>query len=156
MNINITLLGQVISFALLICLTRFMIWPKLQGALETREKTIADGLAAAEQGKQSLQQAQTTVAAQLDEAKNSAAQIIEQAEKRAAQIVDDAKGKAQAEGSRIIDSAKSEIAKEVEAAKSVLRAQVADMAIAGAEQILQREVDKRTNRDILDKLATEI
>jgi F-type H+-transporting ATPase subunit b len=156
MNINFTLIAQAIAFAILIWFTVKFVWPPLLGAIEKRQKEIADGLAAAQEGKISLEIAEKKSAQSLGEAKQKAAEIISQAEKRASEILEDAKNQARDEGDRIILNAKSEIDQEVNRAKESLRAQVSSLAITGAEKILLKEIDKKVHSDMLNKLAKEL
>ena len=156
MNINFTLIAQAIAFAILIWFTVKFIWPPLLGAIEKRQKEIADGLAAAQEGKASLEIAGKKSAQSLGEAKQKGAEIISQAEKRASEILEDAKNQAQEEGDRIILGAKAEIDQEVNRAKETLREQVSSLAIAGAEKILLKEIDKKAHSDMLNKLAKEL
>ncbi|MBC7755809.1 MAG: F0F1 ATP synthase subunit B [Bdellovibrio sp.] len=156
MDIHLTLVAQAIAFAILIWVTVQYVWPPLLGAIETRQKTIADGLAAAHEGKSALEVASKKSEVTLNEAKQKATEIIGQAEKRASQIVEDAKGAAKVEGDRIITGAKAEIDQEVNRAKEGLRAQVSVLAIAGAEKILRKEIDGKAHSDMLSKLAAEL
>jgi F-type H+-transporting ATPase subunit b len=156
MNINLTLLGQAIAFGIFIWFTAKFVWPPLLNAIETRRRQIADGLAAAERGKQDLVSAESRVAQLETEARNRAQEIIAQGEKRAAAIVDEAKTAARTEGERIIAGAKAEIDQEVQRVKSDLRKQVATLAVAGAEQILRREVDQKVHADILNGLSQQL
>ena len=156
MNINFTLIAQAIAFAVLIWFTVKFVWPPLLKAIETRQKEIADGLAAAQEGKSALEVAAKKSETTLNEAKQKASEIIGQAEKRAAQIIDEAKANAKAEGDRIIAGAKAEIDQEVNRAKEGLRAQVATLAIAGAEKILRKEIDAKAHSELLSKLAAEL
>ena len=156
MNINITLIAQAIAFAVLIWFTVKFVWPPLLKAIETRQKEIADGLAAAQEGRSALEVAAKKSEATLNEAKQKASEIIGQAEKRATQIVEEAKGTAKTEGDRIITGAKAEIDQEVNRAKEGLRAQVSALAIAGAEKILRKEIDGKTHSEMLSKLAAEL
>lgn len=156
MNINFTLIAQAIAFAVLIWFTVKFVWPPLLKAIETRQKEIADGLAAAQEGKSALEVAAKKSEATLNEAKLKASEIIGQAEKRAVQIIDEAKTNAKAEGDRIIVGAKAEIEQEVNRAKEGLRAQVSTLAIAGAEKILRKEIDAKAHSDLLAKLAAEL
>jgi F-type H+-transporting ATPase subunit b len=156
MNINFTLVAQAIAFAVLIWFTVKFVWPPLLVAIEKRQKEIADGLAAAQEGKSALEQAAKKSEASLNEAKQKAAEIIGQAEKRATQIVEEAKNNAKAEGDRIIAGAKAEIDQEVNRAKEGLRAQVSSLAVAGAEKILRREIDAKAHSDMLNQLASEL
>ena len=156
MNINFTLVAQAIAFAVLIWFTVKFVWPPLLVAIEKRQKEIADGLAAAQEGKSALEQAAKKSEASLNEAKQKAAEIIGQAEKRATQIVEEAKNNAKAEGDRINAGAKAEIDQEVNRAKEGLRAQVSSLAVAGAEKILRREIDAKAHSDMLNQLASEL
>ena len=156
MDINFTLVAQGIAFAILIWFTVKFVWPPLLTAIEARQKEIADGLAAAQEGKSALEQAAKKSEASLNEAKQKAAEIIGQAEKRATQIVEEAKNNAKAEGDRIIAGAKAEIDQEVNRAKEGLRAQVSSLAVAGAEKILRREIDAKAHSDMLNQLASEL
>ena len=134
MNINFTLIAQAIAFAVLIWFTVKFVWPPLLSAIETRQKEIADGLAAASEGRNALEVAAKKSEITLNEAKQKASEIISQAEKRGSQIVEDAKGVAKAEGDRIIAGAKAEIEQEINRAKEGLRSQVSSLAVAGAEK----------------------
>lgn len=156
MNINLTLLAQAVSFAILIWFTVKFVWPPLLTAVETRQKTIADGLAAAERGKHDLELASKRAAQELHAAKEKASEIIAQAEKRATEIIEEAKGNAKIEGDRIITGAKAEIEQEVNRAKEGLRQQVSELAIAGAEKILRREIDAKAHADMLSAIAKEL
>lgn len=156
MNINFTLIAQAIAFAVLIWFTVKFVWPPLLKAIETRQKEIADGLAAAADGRNALEVAAKKSEVTLNEAKQKATEIIGQAEKRATQIVEDAKGNAKTEGDRILAGAKAEIDQEVNRAKEGLRAQVSALAVAGAEKILRKEIDAKAHSDMLSKLAAEL
>lgn len=156
MNINFTLIAQAIAFAVLIWFTVKFVWPPLLKAIETRQKEIADGLAAAQEGKSALEVAAKKSEATLNEAKHKASEIVGQAEKRAAQIIEEAKVNAKAEGDRIVSGAKAEIEQEVNRAKEGLRAQVSTLAVAGAEKILRKEIDAKAHGEMLSKLAAEL
>ena len=156
MNINFTLIAQAIAFAVLIWFTVKFIWPPLLKAIETRQKEIADGLAAASEGRSALEVAAKKSEVTLNEAKQKASEIVGQAEKRATQIVEEAKGNAKTEGERILTGAKAEIDQEVNRAKEGLRAQVSALAIAGAEKILRKEIDGKAHSDMLRNLAAEL
>lgn len=156
MNINFTLIAQAIAFAVLIWFTVKFVWPPLLKAIETRQKEIADGLAAAANGRSALEMAAKTSEATLNEAKQKASEIIGQAEKRGSQIIDEAKGSAKTEGDRILASAKAEIDQELNRAKEGLRAQVSKLAVAGAEKILRKEINADLHSEMLAKLAAEL
>ena len=156
MNIDFTLIAQAIAFAVLIWFTVKFVWPPLLSAIETRQKEIADGLAAASEGRNALEVAAKKSEITLNEAKQKASEIIGQAEKRGSQIVEDAKGVAKAEGDRIIAGAKAEIEQEINRAKEGLRSQVSSLAVAGAEKILRKEINASAHSDMLAKLAAEL
>jgi F-type H+-transporting ATPase subunit b len=156
MNINATLLGQAIMFALFAWFCMKFVWPPIIGALEARKKQIADGLAAAERGKHDLELAAKRSAEVLREAKEKAAEIIAQGDKRASEIIEEAKAKAEVEAGNIRTRANSEIEQEVFRAKEQLRTQVSAVALAGASKILGREIDAKAHNDLLEKLVTEI
>ncbi|HNV88172.1 MAG TPA: F0F1 ATP synthase subunit B [Methylotenera sp.] len=156
MNINFTLIAQAIAFAVLIWFTVKFVWPPLLKAIEARQKEIADGLAAAADGRNALEVAAKKSEVTLTEAKQKASEIIAQAEKRGTQIIEEAKGSAKVEGDRIIAGAKAEIEQEVNRAKEGLRAQVSTLAIAGAEKILRKEIDAKAHSELLAKLAAEL
>ncbi|MFM2482366.1 F0F1 ATP synthase subunit B [Celerinatantimonas sp. YJH-8] len=156
MNINATILGQAIAFIIFVWFCMKFVWPPLLAAIENRQKTIADGLDSAERAKKDLELAQTKAADQLKNAKNEAAVIIEQANKRKSQIIDEAKQEAVAEREKIVAQGQSELEAERNRLREELRAQVAALAIEGAEKILQRSVDANVNKDILDKVLAEL
>lgn len=156
MNINATLLGQTIMFAMFVWFCMKFVWPPIVAALDARKKQIADGLAAGERGKHDLELAAKRSAELLREAKEKAADIIALGDKRASEIVEEAKVQAQVEGARILANAKAEIDQEVFRAKEQLRTQVASVALAGASKILGREIDAKTHNDLLEKLVVEI
>jgi F-type H+-transporting ATPase subunit b len=156
MNINLTLLAQAVSFAILIWFTVKFVWPPLLNAVETRQKQIADGLAAGERGRHELELASKRASQDLHAAKEKASAIIAQAEKRAAEIIEEAKNNAKVEGDRILTGAKAEIDQEVNRAKEGLRQQVSQLAVAGAEKILRREIDAKAHSDMLNAIANEL
>lgn|SRR5574338_1437259 len=156
MNINLSLFAQALTFALFIWFTVKFIWPPLLRAMEQRQKQVAEGLAAAERGKQDLEQAAKRTAELLSEAKQQAQDILGQAEKRAAEIIEEAKGAARVEGERLVTGAKAEIEQEISRAKETLRTQVAMLAVAGAEQILKREVDVNVHADLLRTVERQL
>lgn len=156
MNINVTLFAQAITFAVFIWFCAKFVWPPLTRAIEARQKQIADGLAAGERGKLDLEQAAKRTEAMLHETKSQVQDILAQAEKRAAQIVEEAKTAAKSEGERMIAGAKTEIEQEVSRAREALRTQVSALAVAGAEQILRREVDAKTHAALLADLQKQL
>ncbi len=156
MNINFTLISQAIAFSVFIWFTVKYVWPPLLRAIEERQKTIADGLAAGERGRHELELASQRSSDVLKEAKQQASEIIVQAEKRATEIVEEAKNVAKTEGDRIKVGAQAEIEQEIFSAKESLRQQVADLAVAGATKILRREVDAKAHSDLLDSIQEEL
>lgn len=156
MNINLTLIGQSITFAIFVWFCLKFVWPPIMGALEARKKQIADGLAAAERGAHEKELAEKKAAETLHEAKGQAQEILAQAQKRANEIVDEAKGNAKAEGDRIVTAAQAEIEQELNRAKEQMREQVVAIAMAGAEKILKREIDQSAHNDALKELASQI
>lgn len=156
MDINFTLIAQALTFAAFIAFTIKFIWPYLLRAIEERQKTIADGLAAAEQGKASLETSTRQATETVKQGRDRAAEIIAQAEKRAAQMVEDARAQAKEEGNREKAAAQAEIDQQVSRAREALREQVAALAVAGAEKILRREVDTKAHADLLAQLQQEL
>lgn len=156
MILNATIIGQSVAFAIFVWFCMKFVWPPIVEILDERAKKISDGLQAAERAEKDLELAQEKSSDQLKEAKQEAAAIIEQANKRATQIVDDAKEQAREEGQRIIAGANAEIEQEINRAKEDLRGQVAALAIAGAEKILEKSVDQAANEEMLAKLANEL
>lgn len=155
MEFNVTLLGQAITFAILVWFTMKFVWPPLTNMMEERAKRIADGLAAAERGKQDLEAAEKRVADELRQAKQQATELVLAAEKRASQIVDEAKDAARTEGAKLVADAKALIDQEVLRAKEALREQVAGLAVAGAEKILRKEIDAAKHADLLASIKAE-
>ena len=156
MNINFTLIAQAMAIAMFIWFTVRFLWPPLLRAIENRQKVIAEGLAAGERGQHALELASQRSADVVRDAKERATDIIAQAEKRAAEIIDEAKVVAKDEGARIIVGAKAEVDQEVSRARETLRQQVADLALAGAEKILRREVDAKVHADLLTSIKAEL
>ncbi|SDM88759.1 F0F1 ATP synthase subunit B [Vreelandella arcis] len=156
MNINMTLIGQTIAFAVFVWFCIKYVWPPISNALHERQKKIADGLDAASRASRDLEVAQEKAEQTLRESKEQASQILEQANKRSAQIVEEAREEARAEGERLVASARSEIEQEVNRAKEDLRAQVSHLAIIGAERVLEASVDEQAHRKLLDELAAEL
>lgn len=156
MNINLTLFGQTIAFALFVWFCMKFVWPPLRDALQQRKEQIAEGLAAAERGQQEQEQAQQRAEEILREARGQAAEILDQANKRGSEIVEEAKDTARTEGERIKQSAHAEIEQEVNRAREKLRGELATVTIAGAERILRREVDAGTHDKLLDELVSEL
>jgi len=156
MNINFTLFAQAIVFAAFIWFTVRFVWPPLLRAIEARQKTIADGLAAGEQGRKSLETSSRQAEQTIQEARGRAADILAQAEKRSAQMIDEARSAARDESGREKVAAKAEIEQERTRAREQLRDQVASLAIAGAEKILRREVDAKAHAQLLDEIKRQL
>ena len=156
MNFNATLIGQMITFGLLVLFTMKYVWPPIMQAMQDRQKRIADGLASAERGVHEQELAQAKSAQMLKEAKQQAAEIIAQAHKRANEVIEQSKLDARVEGDRQLIAAKVEIEQEVNRAREQLRNQVVTLAIAGASKILKREVDEAANAALLDDLVAQL
>jgi F-type H+-transporting ATPase subunit b len=156
MNINFTLFAQAITFAAFIWFTVRFIWPPVLAAIEERQQKIAEGLAAADKGAKSLEEAQARITAIVEEARGQARQILDQAQVRANGIIEEARGGAEQERDRIIQAAKADVEQQINKARDELRGQVAAIAVAGAEKILAREIDSRTHQELLNKLAAQI
>jgi len=148
--------AQAVTFFAFIWFCKTLIWPYLIRAIEARQKEIADGLAAAEEGKQSLERSAKQADEAIEQARRRATEILAQAEKRASQMVEEAKTTAKTEGERLVAGAKAEIDQEVSRAKESLRTQVAVLAVAGAEQILKREVDAKAHADMLTAVQRQL
>jgi F-type H+-transporting ATPase subunit b len=156
MSFNLTLIAQAVAFALFIWFTIKFVWPPMLRAIEARQKQVADGLAAAEQGKKSLEASSKQADRAIQEARARAAEIIAQAEKRGGEVVEEAKTAAKAEGDREKAAAKADIQQEAARAREQLREQVAALAVAGAERILRREVDAKAHADLLDGIKRQL
>ena len=156
MNITATLIGQSISFFLFVLFTMKYVWPPIMDALNERTKKIADGLADAEKGQQELLQAEKKVAEILQEGKEKSQEYITQGQKRHDEIVEEAKGNAREEGEKILHAARAEIDQERQKVREELRAQVSTLVIAGAEQILMREIDQNAHNEVLKKISSSL
>ena len=156
MNINLTLFGQTIAFAVFVWFCLKYIWPPVLGALNERKTRIADGLAAAEEGLKAKDRAEEEVEAALREARDQAKDIIGNAQKRADQIVDESKSAARVEGDKLIDQAKGEIDQQLNEARESLRKEVVQLALSGAEKVLMQEVDAKVHSAALEKLAAQL
>ncbi|MES2297330.1 MAG: F0F1 ATP synthase subunit B [Pseudomonadota bacterium] len=156
MDINVSLFGQMITFAILIWATMKFIVPALNGALDERAKRIADGLAAADQGKAAMAAAEKKIEAEMIVARDEGQRRIADAEKRAQMVADEIKANATAEAARIVAQAKADADQQVTKARETLRGQVAGLAVKGAEQILKREVNAAAHADLLNQLAVEL
>ncbi len=156
MNLNFTMVAEIIVFGLFIWFCWKFIWPPLLRAIETRQKTIADGLAEAERGRSSLADAQKQTEVILKEARGRAQEILAVAEKSASQRIEESKSQAKSEGERLVTAAKAQIDQEVQSAKQQLREQVATLAVSGAEKILRREVDAKAHAAMLNQLKAQL
>lgn len=156
MNLNLTLIGQSITFFAFVWFCLKYVWPPIMNALEERKTQIADGLAAADKGKHEEELAKQGAAETLRKAKEEAAEIIAHAQKRASEIVDEAKDAAKAEADRLVHAAQAEIEQETNRAREVLRGQVVSLAVAGAGKVLKREIDEKANEDLLKDLVSQL
>jgi F-type H+-transporting ATPase subunit b len=156
MNINLTLIGQLLAFVVFVWFTKKFVWTPIIAALNERKAKIADGLAAAERGQHEQELAKERAVEELKKAKAQAAEIINQANKRANEIVDEAKENARSEGERILAAAQGDIEQETNRARETLRARVAELAVSGAEKILRREINADTHSEVLDAVAKQL
>jgi len=156
MNMNLTLIMQAVAFFLFIWFCAKFIWPPLTKAIETRQKQIAEGLQAGEDGRKSLATAQTRIEGMMNEAKQKAAEIVATGEKFRNETIEAARGEAQTEKERIVAAGHAELEQEITRAKETLRNQVADLAVAGASKILKREVDAKAHADLLSSLRAQL
>ncbi|TDJ33806.1 MAG: F0F1 ATP synthase subunit B [Gammaproteobacteria bacterium] len=156
MNINFTIIGQSISMLVFVWLCMKYIWPPIMNALDERRQRIADGLADAEQGTKDLELAKGRAAEIIREAKQQASEITDAANQRAGRIVDEGRDDGQKARERQLAAANAEIEQEINRAREHLRGQVADIAVAGAEKILQREIDPKAHKKLLDELVAQI
>lgn len=156
MDINMTLIGQTIAMIVFVWFCMKFIWPPILEAIEERQAQIADGLAAAERGEQSLVQAAAEAGEIVTDARKQATGILDQAHSRANEIVAEGKANGVREGDRLLTAAKADIEQEANRAREELRGQVSAIAIASAEKILRREIDENAHADILSKLAQEL
>lgn len=156
MNINLTLFGQAIAFAIFVYLCLKFIWPPVITALRERQQRIADGLAAAERGERAKELAAERAKEMIKQAKAEAAKILAQAQSQGNELIDEARQTAVNERTRIVESGHTEVQQELNRARQALREQLAGIALAGAERILEREVDAKAHQDVLDELAAQI
>ena len=156
MNINLTLIGQTITFIIFVWFCMKFIWPPIMNALNERRKTIADGLAAAEEGQRERERGREDADQLIEQAKSQAQEIIARAEKRGSEVVVEAKNDARAEGERILTAARGEIEMETNRAREELRVHVAQLAMSGAEQILAKEIDQKSHEKMLSDLAERL
>ncbi|HLQ13897.1 MAG TPA: F0F1 ATP synthase subunit B [Steroidobacteraceae bacterium] len=153
MNLNATILAQMLIFAIVIWVAMRFLWPEITGSIQERTRRIAEGLAAAERGQKDLAAAESRVEELVREARARALAIEQQAQARGNEIVESAKQTAQSEGARLIESARAQVALDAQKAREELRGQVAALAVSGAAKILEREIDPRAHAQLLDKLA---
>lgn len=156
MNITATLIGQMLTFAVLIWFIKAVLWEPMLNMLEDRKTRIADGLAAAERGIHEQELAEQKAAAYLREAKEKASDIVAQAQRRASEIVEESKNAAREEGERIKLAAEADIEQEANRAREVLRKEVSALAVSGAQQLLGREIDASAHAKVLDDLAAQL
>ena len=156
MSINLTLIGQAITFLLFVWFTMKVVWPPLLQAMQDRQKKIADGLAAAERGQKELADAESHIQLQTRQAKQQATEIIEKAYRRADQIIEEAKEQARAEGERLLEATQAELDQSMARAREALRKEMVALAISGAEQVLQSSVDLKVHNDVMRQLETQI
>jgi F-type H+-transporting ATPase subunit b len=154
-NINLTLIGQMVAFLVFVAFCMRYVWPPIMAAMEERQQKIADGLAAADRASHDLELAQKEAVDRLAEAKKEAAGIVDSANKRAATVIDEAKAAAVVEADRVKELAKAEVEREKAQAKEQLMAQVSALAIAGAEKVLAAEIDADKHADLLKQLVEE-
>ena len=153
MNLNATILAQMVVFGALVWFTMKFVWPMITGAMQTRSQKIAEGLAAADRGHKDLAAAESRAEELLKAARERSLAMEHQAQVRANQIVEAAKQTAQTEAARIVESARAQVALDIQKAREELRGQVAALAVSGAARIIEREIDPRTHAQLLDKLA---
>ncbi|WP_404415690.1 F0F1 ATP synthase subunit B [Marinospirillum sp.] len=156
MNMNLTILGQSIAFALFVWFCMKYVWPPIAEAMRERQKKIAEGLDSASRAQRDLELAQEKASQTLREAKDQSAQILEQANKRATLLIEEAKEQAKTEGERLVEAAKGEISQEVNRAKDELRDQMSNLILEGAEKILESSVDEKAHSELVDKLAKQL
>lgn len=156
MNINATLFGQLVAFAIFVWFCMKFVWPPLIGAINERQRKIEEGLSAAEKAKEDLASAEQQVEQEFAAAKIEAASIIERANKTANQMIEDAKAQARVEGERIIAQAHATVEQEITQTREQLRLQVAHLAVLGAEKILQSKINEQEHADMLDQLAAKL
>jgi len=156
LNINVTLFGQAITFAIFVWFTMKYVWPPITQAMQARQKKMADGLAAAEQGVESLNEAKQQAEYILQEARAKASEMMDKASKQAGSIVEESKHLAVEEGKRLIHAAKLEIEQEKLRVKQQLQVEVVNIAMMGAEKVLNRSIDAQAHRDLLNQLATQL
>ena len=156
MNVNASLFGQMITFAIFVWFTMKFVWPHIMSALEERKKTISDGLAAGERGQRELELAQHKSAEMIKQTKLQSAEMLDDAKQRANRLVEEAKGAAREEGKRQLELAKGDIEQEKQKAHDALLKQFSALAVAGAEKILQKSIDASAHAQLMDELIQEV
>jgi len=156
MNINVTLLWQMVFFVIFVWFSKKFVWSFIIDAINERKTTIADGLAAAEKGQRAEEEGLKTAELHIADAKSQASEIISKAEKHGTELVEESRTRARSEGERIVTAAQEEIQTELNKARESLRAQVGELAVDGARQILRREVDASAHADLLNQLAAKL
>lgn len=156
MDFNLTLIGQSFAMIVFVWFCMKKVWPPILGAIEARQQEIADGLAAAERGKESLVSAEAEIQAEIKKARTEASEILDQAHSRANEIIAEGKDEGVRERERQLTAARAEIEQETSKAREELRGQVSAIAVASAEKILRREIDPAAHKDLLSQLASEI
>ena len=156
MNLNLTLIGQLIAFTIFVIFCMKYVWPPISGALVERQKRIAEGLDAADKAARDLESAKSQIEDELKQARTQVTELLEQAKQRSSQIVEEAQDKARAEAEKIMASAQAQIAQEAAQARESLRADVAKLAVIGAERVLGATVDQAVHRKLLAELAEEL
>jgi F-type H+-transporting ATPase subunit b len=156
MNLNITLLIQLLVFVILGWITMKFVWPPLIAAIDARQRKIAEGLISAEKAEKSLAEAKASATDIIKEARVQANKIVEQANRRSSELVEEARGNAMVEGQRLISDARNEVTLESSRAREQLRREVGAIAVAGAAKLLGREVDANTHAELLETLVVEI
>lgn len=156
MNINVTLFVQMVAFFIFVWFTMKYVFPLLTGIMQQREQRIADGLAAADKGSKALAEAAATSEAELKMARTHAQEIVGAASKQASQLLDKAKADAESEKARIVAAGHAEVERELAQARDALRKRVGELAVAGAERILKREIDARSHAELIGELAAQV
>ncbi len=156
MNLNLTLIGQLIAFLIFVGFCMKYVWPPIVAAMAERQKRIADGLDAADKAARDLEAAKAQIDDELKQARVQVTELLDQANKRSAQIVEDAQEKARSEAEKIMASANAQIAQEAAQARESLRAEIASLAVLGAERVLSAEVDQKAHEKLLKDLAEEL
>lgn len=156
MNINLTLIGQTIAFAIFVLFCMKYVWPPISHVMQERKKKIAEGLDAAGRAERELKEVQQQVEQIIREGKEQATDILDKANKTASSIIDESKTQARTEGEKLIANARSEIELEINRARDQLRSQVADLVVQGAEKVLESSIDAKAHSDLVDKIASKL